>query len=150
MECHKGFLGGGFKCSLMLTPTWGNDPIWLLFFRWVETTPLVFITAHLFRFDFLVVEWMPSTIYPWELPRPIQRFCPARSGWTALYHGKRCIFNDLDLFKVVIFYGFYQGKSPSNHHFGEYFLLFPSILGKSKMSFGLVWLICLAQIRHTC
>ena len=22
----------------MFTPTWGNDPIWLIFFRWVETT----------------------------------------------------------------------------------------------------------------
>ena len=49
------------------------------------------------------------------------------------------------------FFTFYRGKSPpSNHHFGEYLLLFPSILGKSKMSFGLVWLICLARIRHTC
>ena len=30
-------LGGGFK-DVFFTPTWGNDPIWLIFFRWVETT----------------------------------------------------------------------------------------------------------------
>ena len=22
----------------MFTPTWGNDPVWLIFFKWVETT----------------------------------------------------------------------------------------------------------------
>ena len=30
------------------------------------------------------------------------------------------IFFHLDLFKVI-FYGFYHGKSPLNHHLGEYF-----------------------------
>ena len=30
-------LVGGFK-YFFFTPTWGNDPIWLIFFRWVETT----------------------------------------------------------------------------------------------------------------
>ena len=29
--------GGGFK-DFFFTLTWGNDPFWLLFFRWVETT----------------------------------------------------------------------------------------------------------------
>ena len=28
------YLGGGF----IFTPTWGRFPIWLIFFRWVETT----------------------------------------------------------------------------------------------------------------
>ena len=32
------FLGGGFKIFFIFTPTWANDPIWLIFFRWVETT----------------------------------------------------------------------------------------------------------------
>ncbi len=40
------FLGGGwdiitrwwFQIFFIFTPTWGNDPTWLLFFRWVETT----------------------------------------------------------------------------------------------------------------
>ena len=31
-------LGGGFKYFLMFTPTWGNNPIWLIFFKWIETT----------------------------------------------------------------------------------------------------------------
>ena len=26
----------------IFTPTWGNDPIWLIFFRWVETTNQIF------------------------------------------------------------------------------------------------------------
>ena len=35
------YLAGCFKyflCSSLFIPTWGNDPIWLIFFRWVETT----------------------------------------------------------------------------------------------------------------
>ena len=31
-------LAGGFQIFYMFTPTWGNDPIWLIFFKWVETT----------------------------------------------------------------------------------------------------------------
>ena len=31
-------LGGGFKYFLIFTPTWGNDPTWLIFFKGVETT----------------------------------------------------------------------------------------------------------------
>ena len=31
-------LDGGFKYFFIFIPTWGNDPIWLLFFQWVETT----------------------------------------------------------------------------------------------------------------
>ena len=27
-----------FQTFFIFTPTWGNDPIWLIFFRWVETT----------------------------------------------------------------------------------------------------------------
>ena len=27
-----------FQIFFIFTPTWGNDPIWLIFFRWVETT----------------------------------------------------------------------------------------------------------------
>ena len=28
-------LTGGFKYYVFFTSTWGNDPIWLIFFRWV-------------------------------------------------------------------------------------------------------------------
>ena len=38
-----GFLGGGFKYFFIFTPTWGNDPIWLIFFKWVETTNYIFL-----------------------------------------------------------------------------------------------------------
>ncbi len=31
------FLGGGF-IFFIFTPTWGNDPIRLIFFKWVEST----------------------------------------------------------------------------------------------------------------
>ena len=27
-----------FQIFFIFPPTWGNDPIWLIFFRWVETT----------------------------------------------------------------------------------------------------------------
>ena len=27
-----------FQIFFIFIPTWGNDPIWLIFFRWVETT----------------------------------------------------------------------------------------------------------------
>ena len=30
--------GWWFQTVFMFTPTWGNDPIWLIFFKWVETT----------------------------------------------------------------------------------------------------------------
>ena len=30
--------GWWFHFLFVFTPTWGNDPIWLIFFKWVETT----------------------------------------------------------------------------------------------------------------
>ena len=30
--------GWWFQTFFIFTPTWGNDPFWLIFFRWVETT----------------------------------------------------------------------------------------------------------------
>ena len=30
--------GWWFQTFFIFTPTWGSDPIWLLFFKWVETT----------------------------------------------------------------------------------------------------------------
>ena len=35
------FLWWWFQLFLMFTPTWGNDPIWLIFFKQVETTKLM-------------------------------------------------------------------------------------------------------------
>ena len=37
MQVHSS-QGGGFKYFLIFIPIWGNDPIWLIFFRWAETT----------------------------------------------------------------------------------------------------------------
>ena len=36
-QCHP-LLGGVFKYVSFFIPTWGDDPSWLTFFRWVETT----------------------------------------------------------------------------------------------------------------
>ena len=33
-----GFSGWWFETFFIFTPTWENDPIWLIFFKWVETT----------------------------------------------------------------------------------------------------------------
>ena len=38
-------LGGGFKHFLFLPLTWGNDPIWLIFFRWGWMCNLFFTPA---------------------------------------------------------------------------------------------------------
>ena len=34
----KEFLVGSFQIFFIFTPSWGNDPIWLIFFNWVEPT----------------------------------------------------------------------------------------------------------------
>ena len=59
-----------------------------------------------------------------------------RSGWFVVMYvvvflvGNQSLVMTCDLFKVI--FTLYHGKSPSNHHLGEYLLLFPSILSKSK------------------
>ena len=38
---HEGYTaktGWWFQLFVIFTPIWGNDPFWLIFFRWVETT----------------------------------------------------------------------------------------------------------------
>ena len=35
---HKQLVGGNSKMFYFFNPTWGNDPIWLIFFRWVGST----------------------------------------------------------------------------------------------------------------
>ena len=43
-------LGGGFKCFFIFTPTWGNHPIWLIFFQmgWNHQAVLICIRVHAF------------------------------------------------------------------------------------------------------
>ena len=36
--CSPSLSGWWFQTFSIFTPTWGNDPIWLIFFKWVETT----------------------------------------------------------------------------------------------------------------
>ena len=43
------FLGGGFELSFIFTPIWGNDPFWLIFFKWVETTNQILWIIQVFR-----------------------------------------------------------------------------------------------------
>ena len=38
MEISQNYLGGGFKYFFIFVPSWGRFPIWLVFFKWVETT----------------------------------------------------------------------------------------------------------------
>ena len=37
-EALLNMAGWWFQICFIFTPTWGNDPFWLIFFRWVETT----------------------------------------------------------------------------------------------------------------
>ena len=38
MLCGINLLWWWFQIFFIFTPIWGNDPIWLIFFKWVETT----------------------------------------------------------------------------------------------------------------
>ena len=53
--------GWWFQTFFIFTPTWGNDPIWRIFFRWVETTNQVRL-AQLQRFScrFCHIFWLAS------------------------------------------------------------------------------------------
>ena len=43
---YKPYLGGGF-IFFIFTPIWGRFPIWLIFFRWVETTNQLLYVGYL-------------------------------------------------------------------------------------------------------
>ena len=80
----QAYLGDGFKYGLYVqTPIWGNDPIWLLFLRWVETTNYSYprsVLYHTFppKFEFHVPfcrqdhPWFHGTrwwYHPWQWTR---------------------------------------------------------------------------------
>ena len=78
LECH---LGGGFKHFFMFNPTWGNDPIGLIFFRWVETTNSP--TSHL-SWTYNNLHKPPALYVSWPSTKPKtwpgwNRMC--RSSW---------------------------------------------------------------------
>ena len=39
-----------FQFFLMFTPTWGEDPIWLIFFKWAETTNEIVMISNAMEF----------------------------------------------------------------------------------------------------
>ncbi len=68
----------GFKHFFIFTPTWGNDPIWLIFFKWVEP---------------------PTSFGMWkkdDLEEPTHcnqlRECEHQEIWVALGFSKRYIY----------------------------------------------------------
>ena len=79
-----------FQIFLIFTLTWGRFPIWLLFFRWVETTNQTIMSVYhsllsrpwsLDRFGFTRIHWSPDS-QPRErtvFQSPCQRFCCALS-----------------------------------------------------------------------
>ena len=40
-----------FQTFFLLTPTWGSGPIWLIFFKWVETTNYWFMASQKWQFS---------------------------------------------------------------------------------------------------
>ena len=76
-----------FQIFFMFIPTWGNDPIWLIFFKWVETTNqishhLKTYPGGLYKCDDIVDFWpwpdgedsvctfspsVSSAVHPWNI-----------------------------------------------------------------------------------
>ena len=57
-----------FQIFFIFTPTWGNDPIWLKFFRWVETTQLAINynstrTVSLHCFSQILLKIVPTGVF---------------------------------------------------------------------------------------
>ena len=54
-----------FQIFFIFTPIWGNDPIWLIFFRWVETTNYIDNQSRSSRWCFrkknISEDWKPSS-----------------------------------------------------------------------------------------
>ena len=54
---YRRFSGWWFQTFFMFTPTWGNDPIWLICLNWVETTNQFWIVIrvmgwkHVYKLD---------------------------------------------------------------------------------------------------
>ena len=52
-----------FHIFLVFIPTWGNDPSWLIFFRWVETTNQFFETFNNFWIFFFLQKEVSETTF---------------------------------------------------------------------------------------
>ncbi len=56
-------LGGGFKHFLCSPPIWGRCPIWLIFFRWVETTNQMLVVLNNCKWPFFCFEKLPENTH---------------------------------------------------------------------------------------
>ena len=66
---RRTMLGGGFKDFLFVTPTWGNDPIWLMFFQmaWFNHQPGTML-AHQQNLSILFLHWIHLSVSLCETP----------------------------------------------------------------------------------
>ena len=113
-----------FQIFFMFISIWGRFPIWLIFFKWVETTN----QRSFWRFG---VKLSPKVnMSPWfsGVTRDPFEFRDLRGksqpqiipGMNSiLFLFQHMMFLDLFVW-WVIFNGLYHGKSPLNHHLGEY------------------------------
>ena len=69
-----------------LHPYWGNDPIWLIFCRWVETTNKQKILWWLLR----EVPRLYPRILTQLCPRTLSRLCPRPTLWSYLCSSLSC------------------------------------------------------------
>ena len=58
-----------FQSCFIFIPIWGNDPIWLIFFRWVETTQILFMISLIDSMDYSLL----PLIFVWTSRMPT---CP--------------------------------------------------------------------------
>ena len=61
-----------FQIFFLFIPTWGKDPIWLIFFKWVETTNQLFFWLiwvfwwlDLSRGETIWLTFWPKSLYRW-------------------------------------------------------------------------------------
>ena len=59
--------GWWFQIFFIFIPTWGNDPIWLIFFKWAETTNQMssYIIRGFQKVETPVAEWVDNPIFGW-------------------------------------------------------------------------------------
>ena len=146
-------LGCGFKYLLILNPTWGSDPNFVIFFRWVETTSRSFFHNQLSRqsrkvhwrglcnskSQFLTLHLIhqyircrqtrqtpPAMVGSFKMFVRIHLYPPFPSAANQLLEGFIAInFVHLHLFLLGdILYGFCNGKSsPSTHQMSAIFFV---------------------------
>ena len=76
-------LVGGFEYLFICTPTWGNGPIWVILFKWDETTNYTLVNEH--SNVLLGPKWRCISYWKWGIFQPAmlvyRRVTTANSGW---------------------------------------------------------------------